>query len=112
MKYTRNCCFIVLSLCLISFLTTKAPLTAECVAETYKMRVVPVLDLIVLANARGSVSDHQKLLLLYSSVYFCRAMQYAEKGDTFSTSFTMNLLSTAMRPVNFCTSFLVCGGCI
>jgi hypothetical protein len=24
----------------------------------------------------------------------------------------MNLLSAAMRPVSFCTSFLICGGCI
>jgi hypothetical protein len=54
----------------------------------------------------------KSLLLLYSLVYFCEAMQFAEKGATFSTSFTMNLLSAAMWPVNFCTSFLVCGGCI
>jgi hypothetical protein len=35
-----------------------------------------------------------------------------KKGRLFSASFVMNLLSAAMRPVNFCTSFLVCGGCI
>jgi hypothetical protein len=32
MMYTGNYYFIVLSLCLISFSTIKAPLTAECVA--------------------------------------------------------------------------------
>jgi hypothetical protein len=40
-KYTGSCYFIVLSLCLISFSTTKAPLTAECMVETYKMRGYP-----------------------------------------------------------------------
>jgi hypothetical protein len=62
-KYTGNCCFIVLSLCLISFLTTKALLNAECMAETYKMRVAPVQDLTVLANAQGSDLDHQKFVV-------------------------------------------------
>jgi hypothetical protein len=41
MKYTGSCYFTVFSLCLLSFSTTKAPLTAECVAETYKMRGCP-----------------------------------------------------------------------
>jgi hypothetical protein len=40
-KYTGNCCFAVSSLCLIFFSMTKAPLTVECVAETYKMRGYP-----------------------------------------------------------------------
>jgi hypothetical protein len=35
-----------------------------------------------------------------------------KKLRLFSTSFTMNLLSAAMWPVNFYTSFLVYGGCI
>jgi hypothetical protein len=41
MKYTDNYCFIVLLLCVVSFSTTRAPLTAEYVAETYKMRGCP-----------------------------------------------------------------------
>jgi hypothetical protein len=35
-----------------------------------------------------------------------------KKGRLLSVSFAMNLLSAAMRPVSFCTSFLVCEGCI
>jgi hypothetical protein len=35
-----------------------------------------------------------------------------KKGRVLSASFTMNLLSDAMRSVSFCTSFLVYGGCI
>jgi hypothetical protein len=35
-----------------------------------------------------------------------------KKGRLFSASFTMNLFSAAMRPINFYTSFLVCGSCI
>jgi hypothetical protein len=54
----------------------------------------------------------KSLMLLCFLVYFCRATQYAEKGETFSVSFVMNMLSAAMWPVNFCTSFLVCGGYI
>jgi hypothetical protein len=41
MKYTGNYYFIVLSLCVVSFSTTKALLTANCVAETYGMRGCP-----------------------------------------------------------------------
>jgi hypothetical protein len=35
-----------------------------------------------------------------------------KKGRLFSASFVMNLLSAAMRPINFCNSFLFYGGCI
>jgi hypothetical protein len=35
-----------------------------------------------------------------------------KKGRLLSSSFTINLFSAAMWPVNYCTSFLVCGGCI
>jgi hypothetical protein len=35
-----------------------------------------------------------------------------KKGRLLSASFTINLFKAAMRPVNFCTSFLVCEGYI
>jgi hypothetical protein len=35
-----------------------------------------------------------------------------KKERLVSASFMMNLLSAATWPVNFCTSFLVCRGCI
>jgi hypothetical protein len=34
-----------------------------------------------------------------------------KKGRLFSASFVMNLFSVVMRPINFCCSFLVYGGC-
>jgi hypothetical protein len=36
----------------------------------------------------------------------------AKKGKLRSASFDMILLSDAIWPVSFCTSFLLCGGCI
>jgi hypothetical protein len=36
-----NCCFAVLSFCVISFSITRAPSAAECMAETYRMRGYP-----------------------------------------------------------------------
>jgi hypothetical protein len=35
-----------------------------------------------------------------------------KKERFLSASFAMNLFKAAIRPINFCTSFLVCGGCI
>jgi hypothetical protein len=35
-----------------------------------------------------------------------------KKGRLLFASFAMNLFKAAIRHVNFCTSFLVCGGCI
>jgi hypothetical protein len=35
-----------------------------------------------------------------------------KKGRLVSASFTMNLFNATIRPIRFCTSFLVCGGCI
>jgi hypothetical protein len=41
MKYIDNCCLAVLLLCVVSFSTIRAPLTGECIVETYKMRGCP-----------------------------------------------------------------------
>jgi hypothetical protein len=43
---------------------------------------------------------------------FAEPLIVLKKGRLLSSSFTMNLFKATMWPVNFCTSFLVCGGCI
>jgi hypothetical protein len=43
---------------------------------------------------------------------FAEPCKTVTKGKLFSASFAINLFNAAMRPASFCTSFLVCGGCI
>jgi hypothetical protein len=41
LSQTGNCYFMVLPVFYVSILTTRAPLTTECVAEAYNMRGCP-----------------------------------------------------------------------
>jgi hypothetical protein len=43
---------------------------------------------------------------------FVEPLNMLRKGRLLSASFAMSLFKAAIRLVNFCTSFLVCGGCI
>jgi hypothetical protein len=56
-KYIGNYYFTIFPSLMVSFSMTKAPLIAECVAETYKMKVVLVLDLRVLVAAQEKASN-------------------------------------------------------
>jgi hypothetical protein len=112
-KYTGNWYFAVLSLCLISFSTTRALLTAECVAGTYKMWGCPYSRLDSVCKCSGYCFRSSKACCCSApQSTFVEPRNVLKKGRLFSASFAMNLLSAAMRPINFCTSFLVCGGCI
>jgi hypothetical protein len=43
---------------------------------------------------------------------FVEPLNMLKKGRLLSASYVMNLFKAGMWPVNFCTSFLVCRGCI
>jgi hypothetical protein len=110
---TRYYYFIVAPLCAASFSTTRAPLSTECVAETYSMRGCPCFGL-------DSVGRCWRYYFISSKAFYCSSphstfvepLNMLKKGRLLFASFAMNLFRTAIQPVNFCTSFLVCGGCI
>jgi hypothetical protein len=113
MKYSDNCYFVVLLFCVVSFSTTSAPLTAECVAEMYKMSGCPYSGL-------DSVGKCSTLFFISSKAFCCSTPQstfpeplsIAKNGRLHSASFDINQFNDGIRPVSFWTFFLLYKGCI
>jgi hypothetical protein len=107
------CCFIVVPLCSTSFSTTRAPLATKCVVETYSMRGCPCSGLDSVHKCwRYCFRSLKAFCCLGPHSTFVEPLNMLKKGRLLSASFTMNLYKAAIRSVNFCTSFLVCGGYI
>jgi hypothetical protein len=92
---------------------TRALLTTECVVEMYNMRGWTCSGL----DSVGRCWRYYFRLLkafCYSSPHstFVEPLNMLKKGRLLSASYVMNLFKAGMWPVNFCTSFLVCRGCI
>jgi hypothetical protein len=107
MKYTRTCWVALFLFYHISFSCTRALLSAVCDAETYRMRGWP-----------GSVLDNVGSCWMYSlrssKAFWCSGphskllepLSTVKKGKLNLASFDMNLLSVAILPISFWTSFL------
>jgi hypothetical protein len=99
--------------CAASFSMTRAPLTTVCVVETYSMRGWPCSGLDYVGRCwRYYFRSSKAFCCSGPHSTFAEPLNTLKKGRLLSASFMMNLFRAAMRPVNFCPSFLVFGDCI
>jgi hypothetical protein len=104
----------MLPVCAASFSTTRAPLTTKCMVEMYSsMRGWPCSGLDNFGKCwRYCFKSSKALCCSGPHSTFVEPLNTLKKGRLLSARFTMNLFRAAIRPINFCTSFLVCRGCI
>jgi hypothetical protein len=81
--------------------------------ETYKVRGCPYFGLDSVGKClRCCFKSSKAFCFSIPQSTLAEPRNTLNKGRLLSASFIMNLFSAAMQPVSFCTSFLVCGGCI
>jgi hypothetical protein len=95
------------------FLDNKAPLTAECMAEMYKMRGCHYSRLDNVGRcSRYCLRSLKSFCCSGPQSTLAELLSIVNNGKLRSTSFAMKRFRDAIRPVSFWTCFLLYGGCI
>jgi hypothetical protein len=92
-----------------SFSTTKALLSAECVAETYEMRGYPCSGH---DNVGKCLRSTKACGYWFPQPNFVEPLSMVKKGRLHSATFDINKYIDDIQPVSFWMSFMFYGGCI